>query len=276
MLTAVNRKIDEVQFAEIARTAYTGGLNLTKYWKNKSYTMTVRTFFSHLNGSTEAITRLQQSSARYYQRPDATHLELDSTRTTLGGFGGSLSGGKISGHFNFLVFSSWSSPGLEFNDIGYKPNADMAINGVWGSYREWRPRGIVNQYEFNGSTYQIINFSGQSLGRGTESFAYIQFKNYYDIAAGLNSNFNETSTTLLRGGPSIRTPGKINFWFSVESDSRKKFQAEYDMSFRHGFENSASSVSYGLDRPINPITGSCFLCILNMFLLLIISNMCVR
>lgn len=252
MLTAVNRKIDEVQFAGAARSAYTGGLNLTKYWKNKSYTMTVRTFFSHQNGAPEAITRLQQSSARYYQRPDATHLELDSSRTTLSGFGGSLSGGKISGHFNFLGFSSWSSPGLEFNDIGYKPNADMAMNGLWGSYREWRPRGIVNQYEFNGSTYQIINFSGQPLGWGTESFAYVQFKNYYDIAAGLNSNFNETSTTLLRGGPSIRIPGEINSWFSVESDSRKKFHTEYDMSFRHGFENSASSVSYGLDMTYKP------------------------
>ncbi|MFA7582656.1 MAG: DUF5916 domain-containing protein, partial [Proteiniphilum sp.] len=97
-----------------------------------------------------------------------------------------------------------------------------------------------------------INFSGQPLGWGTESFAYVQFKNYYDIAAGLNSNFNETSTTLLRGGPSIRIPGEINSWFSVESDSRKKFHTEYDMSFRHGFENSASSVSYGLDMTYKP------------------------
>ncbi len=195
---------------------------------------------------------MQQSSARYYQRPDAGHLALDTTRTTLSGFGASLSGGKISGHFNFLGFSSWSSPGLEFNDIGYKPNADMGMNGVWGSYREWRPRGIVNQYEFNGSIYQIINFSGQTLGRGTESFAYIQFRNYYDIAAGLNSSFNGISTTLLRGGPSIRTPGEIYSWFSVESDSRKKFQAEYEMSFRHGFENSTSSVSYGLEITYKP------------------------
>lgn len=252
MLTAVNRKIDEVQFEGTARSAYTGGLNLTKYWKNKSYTLTARTFFSHLKGSPEAITRLQQSSARYYQRPDAGHLTLDTTRTTLSGFGGSLSGGKISGHFNFLGFTSWSSPGLEFNDIGYKPNADMILNGIWGSYREWRPRGIVNQYEFNGSTFQVINFSGQTLGRGTESFAYIQFRNYYDIAAGFDTNFNGISTTLLRGGPSIRTPGEISSWFSVESDSRKKFQAEYEMSFRHGFENSASSVSYGLDIAYKP------------------------
>lgn len=252
IVTAVNRKIDEEQFNGISRSAYTGGVNVTRYWREKSYYVTARAFFSHLKGAPLAMTRLQRSSARYYQRPDADHLRLDSSRTTLGGLGGSLNGGKISGHFNFLGFSSWSSPGLEFNDIGFKPNADQIMNGVWAGYSEWRPRGFVNEYEFNGSTYHIMDFSGKSKGWGTESFAYIQFKNYYDMAGGLNINYNGTSTTLLRGGPSIRTPGVMNGWFSIESDSRKKFQAEYDMSFRRGFENSATSVSYGLDISYKP------------------------
>ncbi len=252
IVTAVNRKIDEEQFNGISRSAYTGGVNVTRYWREKSYYVTARAFFSHLKGAPLAMTRLQRSSARYYQRPDADHLRLDSSRTTLGGLGGSLNGGKISGHFNFLGFSSWSSPGLEFNDIGFKPNADQIMNGVWAGYSEWRPRGFVNEYEFNGSTYHITDFAGKSKGWGTESFAYIQFKNYYDMAGGLNINYNGTSTTLLRGGPSIRTPGVMNGWFSIESDSRKKFQAEYDMSFRRGFENSATSVSYGLDISYKP------------------------
>lgn len=252
MVTAVNRKIDEEQFGVLARSAYAGGLNFTRYWHDKSYYLTARAFFSHLQGSPQAMTRLQRSSARYYQRPDASHLQLDSTRTTLSGMGGSLNGGKISGHFNFMGFSSWSSPGIEFNDIGFKPNADQIMNGVWAGYNEWRPRGIVNQFEFNGSIYHISDFSGKSKGWGTESFAYIQFTNYYDIAGGLNIGYNGTSTTLLRGGPSIRTPGVMNGWFSIESDSRKKFKAEYDMSFRRGFENSASSVSYGLDLSYKP------------------------
>jgi len=111
-------------------------------------------------------------------------------------------------------------------------------------------------------TLSEMDFSGKSKGWGTESFAYIQFKNYYNIAGGLNINYNGNSTTLLRGGPSIRTPGVMNGWFSIESDSRKKFQAEYDMSFRRGFENSATSVSYGLDisyKPSNLLSSPHFL-----------------
>lgn len=261
ILTSVNRKIDEEQFNIISESAYTGGVNITKYWNNKSYFVTARSFFSHTGGSSDAIDLLQRSSARYYQRPDATHLRYNPQRTSLSGIGGSVNGGKMSGHFNIMGFSSWSSPGLEFNDIGFKPNADIILNGLWAAYKEWRPSGILNQYEVNGSTYNLRNFSGKSLGWGTESFLYLQFTNYYDIAAGMNAEFNGTSTTILRGGPSLKTSGQINYWFSIESDSRKKFNAEYDMSFNNGFENSSNSISYGIEinyKPSNRLTISVY------------------
>ena len=38
---------------------------------------------SQLPGSTSAISRLQQASQRYFQRPDAAHLELDPAATSL-------------------------------------------------------------------------------------------------------------------------------------------------------------------------------------------------
>jgi hypothetical protein len=105
MLTATNRKIDEHQFRVLADEAYTGGANFSKYWKDKSYYVTARAFYSHSGGSAEAIARLQQSSARYYQRPDAHHVELDTTRTSLDGYGASVNGGKVSGHFKLTAIS---------------------------------------------------------------------------------------------------------------------------------------------------------------------------
>ncbi len=252
IFTATNRKIDEDQFRTLPGSAYTTGLNLTRYWKEKSYFITARAFFSHLRGFQEAMIQLQKSSARYYQRPDAKHLELDGERTSLSGFGGSVSGGKASGHFNLLGFSSWSSPGLEFNDVGFKSNADMFLNGVWAAWNEWRPKGIVNEYQFNGSWYNVRDFSGTSLEWGNEAFGYIQFTNYYDIAGGLNINYPGLSNSMLRGGPALKTPGVINSWFSVESDSRKKLSLEYEMNFSHGFEHSRRSISYGLDITYKP------------------------
>ncbi|MPM79428.1 hypothetical protein SDC9_126461 [bioreactor metagenome] len=87
---------------------------------------------------------------------------------------------------------------------------------------------------------------------GNEAYGHIQFTNYYDIAGGLNINHPGLSNSMLRGGPAIKTPGVINSWFSVESDSRKKLSMEYDMSFSHGYENSRRSISYGLDITYKP------------------------
>lgn len=46
MLTATHRKIDEPQFSKIADAAYTGGLNFTKYWNDKAYFVTARSFLA--------------------------------------------------------------------------------------------------------------------------------------------------------------------------------------------------------------------------------------
>lgn len=252
MLTATNRKIDEHQFRVLADEAYTGGANFSKYWKDKSYYVTARAFYSHSGGSAEAIARLQQSSARYYQRPDAHHVELDTTRTSLDGYGASVNGGKVSGHFNFMYFSSLSSPGLELNDVGFKPTSDFVMNGFWMAYRDWRPKGIMNEYQINGDIFAIHNFSGERLGTGIEQNGYIIFKNYYELSEGFNYQFNQLSTTLLRGGPAIKLPADFNYWVELSSDSRKKFQAEINFSGNIGAENSADGIEYGLHLTYKP------------------------
>ncbi len=252
MLTATNRKIDEHQFRVLADEAYTGGANFSKYWKDKSYFVTARAFYSHLGGSTQAISRLQQSSARYYQRPDADHVELDTMRTSLNGYGASVNGGKVSGHFNFMYFSSITSPGLELNDVGFKPTSDFVMNGFWMAYRDWRPKGIMNEYQINGDIFTLNNFSGEKLGTGIEQNGYIIFKNYYQFYEGFNYQFNQLSTTLLRGGPAIKLPADFNYWVGLSTDSRKKFQAEINLNGRKAAENSADGIEYGLYLTYKP------------------------
>jgi len=252
MLTATNRKIDEHQFRVLADEAYTGGANFSKYWKDKSYFVTARAFYSHLGGSTQAISRLQQSSARYYQRPDADHVELDTMRTSLDGYGASVNGGKVSGHFNFMYFSSITSPGLELNDVGFKPTSDFVMNGFWMAYRDWRPKGIMNEYQINGDIFTLNNFSGEKLGTGIEQNGYIIFKNYYQFYEGFNYQFNQLSTTLLRGGPAIKLPADFNYWVGLSTDSRKKFQAEINLNGRKAAENSADGIEYGLYLTYKP------------------------
>ena len=82
-----------------------------------------------MNGSSNSITGLQESSARYYQRPDAAYLGFDTTRTHLNGYGGKFRIGRIAGaHWQYYTGASLLSPGLELNDIGYLTIADQIRN----------------------------------------------------------------------------------------------------------------------------------------------------
>ena len=45
----------------------------------------------------QAIAELQESNVHSFQRPDATHLEYDPTRTSLNGYGGAAALSKIGG-----------------------------------------------------------------------------------------------------------------------------------------------------------------------------------
>ncbi|NIQ53733.1 MAG: hydrolase, partial [Gammaproteobacteria bacterium] len=84
---------------------------------------------SHVAGSPAAIERTQRAPARYYQRPDADHLALDPSRTSLSGLAGNVWASKIGGpgHWRWGVGGHFRTPGFEVNDIGFQRSADQAL-----------------------------------------------------------------------------------------------------------------------------------------------------
>lgn len=63
----------------------------------RDYVVTGSLSASRVAGSTTALSRLQRSSTRYYQRPDATHIRFDPGATTLSGWNLQLDANKNSG-----------------------------------------------------------------------------------------------------------------------------------------------------------------------------------
>jgi hypothetical protein len=104
MVTSVNRVMDENHLEFLSNNAYTGGFDILHHWKDKEFYLDGKLLGSFVNGSVTAITALQESSARYYQRPGADYLDYDTTKTSLSGFGGKL---KIG---NFMAFTG---PGIK-------------------------------------------------------------------------------------------------------------------------------------------------------------------
>ncbi len=98
ILTGTNRVVDDNLGSFMHKSAYTGGIDFTQFFKEKAWSFNLNTAFSLVNGSKDAIERTQLSSARYYQRPDNDYTEFDPNRTSLFGSGGRMQIQKMNGH----------------------------------------------------------------------------------------------------------------------------------------------------------------------------------
>lgn len=261
LFTSTNRDINSDNFLTLPASAYTGGVNMTRYWDNKNYFFTIRGIFSNVHGSKEAITDLQTSTAHNFQRPDAgSYLHVDSTRTSLSGQGGTLEFGKFGGgHFRVLSWITWSSPGLDYNDLGFMSQADNIQQVAWFGYNEWQPKKFYNSYNIGGDFYTVWNFAGQNMYHGLEMNGNLQFKNNYSIFTGFNLQGNSLAAYDLRGGPLLKTPSNFTYRIGLDSDQRKKIQmsiflmnrwSEYDYS-------TLSLIQYSLTyKPVNAVSIS--------------------
>ncbi|MBI4420243.1 MAG: carbohydrate binding family 9 domain-containing protein, partial [Gemmatimonadetes bacterium] len=85
ILTSVLRHLDDPVFDVLHSRALSGGADLRWRFGGDAYELTSAASASQVYGSTEAITRTQQSSARYLQRPGKTYAVIDPARTSLSG-----------------------------------------------------------------------------------------------------------------------------------------------------------------------------------------------
>ena len=252
-VTSTIRRLDDTGMDYLHKNATTAGIDFEQYFKEKNYMITASIYLSHVEGSTEAITNTQTSSARYFQRPDADYVELDEDRTSLTGFGGKLQAGKIGGKWNFLLMSNWKSPGLEFNDMGYQRIADWFINCIWTGYNFTEPFSIFRSLRLGNDVYIVNDFGGNLLGTGYEWNINSNLKNFWYYGIGGGFEIANTSNSILRGGPSMYVPNSWRLWSSVSTDDRKKVSAELQGNVNGQAEDVSLSYSYGVSLTIRPL-----------------------
>jgi hypothetical protein len=255
IITSVNRKIDGTSLNYLRSTAYTGGLDFSHSWKNRNYNVSLKTVFSSVFGDTVAMIRTQRSSTHYFQRPDATHLKLDSTRTSLYGSGGTFSIGKIGGgHWQYLAFLTWKSPGLELNDIGYIRNTDQITQILWAGYRVWEPFSVFRNINVNLNQWNVWDFGGNHRGYGFSGGFFTQFMNYWTLSTGVYGEGKKTSNSLLRGGPSIKVPGYAGTRLRIGTDDRKKINFSASTFQQWGFQDYKRTENYSFSIFYRPVS----------------------
>lgn len=223
MVTAVNRDITNPALNYLPTAAYTGGLDFNHNWKERTWYVNGNVEFSYVKGSQEAILNAQHSSARYFQRPDATHLSVDSTQASLSGYGGTFKFGRTSKkRVQFETSLTLRSPGLEFNDIGYMRYSDVIHHGSWLAYYLREPFSIFNNFHLNTNYWMYWNFAGERLATFANTNFNSQFKNRWRINGNFTVVGENISTNLLRGGPSFVMPGGQEMNINLMTDQSKK------------------------------------------------------
>ena len=236
--SAVNRRLGEADPLgdQLHASAYSAGLDLIHEWAERSWRFSAALASSRVEGTREALLRTQRSSARYFGRPDAGHIDLDPNATSMAGYYAMAGVEKQAGAFQVRVTTAAVSPGYEVNDIGFQSRADRLILDTTLRFQRTVPGRVFRSWEIRGGPDAIWNTAGNPLFAEFNFFGFWQLLNYW--GGGWRFGFNPATDDdeLTRGGPLTRTPQGYYANFNVRSDQTRRLSgsASYQGAFDEG------------------------------------------
>ncbi len=242
--THVERSFDDETLREILsdRSTVLGIDGWTFLNQDKDWVIGGWLGYSNIQGTKEFISDLQQSSSRYYQRPDADHIEYDPDRTSLEGFAGKASINKETGNWNFNAAVQFLSPGFENNDMGLNFRADKINKHISFGYEWLEPSKYFQYAEINTAYMTNHNLAWDKTNEMFFLFGFARFKNYWSMGPIIGVKPRTISDETLRGGPLVISPSGLWSRVFARTDSRKplifelfnvyeKFEEEYSWRF---------------------------------------------
>ncbi len=188
--------------------------------------------YSNVVGSKDYISDLQQNSARYFQRPDADHVELDPDRTNLEGFSGKAAINKETGKWSFNSAIQFVSPGFENNDMGLNFRGDNINKHISFGYKWLEPGNIFQLAMLNTAYMTNHNFAGDKISEMVFLFGFTRFNNFWTISPIIGIGPKTLSDHALRGGPMVISPSGMWSRLSARTDSRKSTIYELDIEYQ--------------------------------------------
>ncbi|MGH7615020.1 MAG: DUF5916 domain-containing protein, partial [Gemmatimonadales bacterium] len=217
-VSAVHRDVEpgSLLAAIVARNAYTALIDGRLRWAGGRYDMSAYVGVSHVAGDSTAILGQQLSPRRYFQRPDADHVQVDPGRTSLGGVTAGINHSKLAGNWLWDIDYTHESPGLELNDFGSLGSADD--RGLfWDFYhRHTRPGRLLHAWTtgvFQGNEW---NFDGDR--KFTQAGIWWDGtlrKSFWRPAIQLSTRLRAMSDDQTRGGPLMQTPANWSLDLSL-------------------------------------------------------------
>jgi len=222
--TAVRRdlSLSDPLAAQLNRQAYAGSLAGTWRLGDGAYEIRGQAAGSYVEGSEEAIDRLQRFSSHFFQRPDADYVEYDPTRTSLSGWYAAAAVERTSArHWLWEADLAFISPGFDINDAGQLRKADRVEAEAQLEYRENVP-GTFQSWSVEVETRGIWNFGWSRQGVWVDLRGDLRLRNFWGFSGQLNFAPRAQSDVLTRGGPSMARPGSWGVSASVNSDHSRR------------------------------------------------------
>ncbi|MEZ4810385.1 MAG: DUF5916 domain-containing protein [Allomuricauda sp.] len=262
IFTATNRDNLTQELDFLHKSALTGAVDFKHQWNNRDWYVEGNVTFSHVAGSEEAIKNTQESITHLFQRVDASHVTLDSTRTSLTGTGGNIQIGKVgNGHWKFESGGTWRSPELELNDIGFQRQADDIRHYTWIGYQTLKPDSTFRRVGINYNHWTAWDFDGNHNYLQFNTNSWQNWKGNWFTNAGFNYAPIQYSNFALRGGPRLRLSPWVSFWNSINTDNRKKLRFSMFHNGQKALDNSYRSyyIEAGVNyQPIDALRISAF------------------
>ncbi len=242
----VERDLSDSSIAALLpQRALVSGVDFEHAWANRRYTLSGVAARSRVSGEVGAISRLQRANYRSFQRPDADHLDLDTTRTSLAGGYYALSAAKTAGRLTSSVTVEQLDAGFESNDIGFQTRSDLRSFNTGTFFRQ--PTQTANFQRWSVGVFSTFswNGAGQNLERRFATFSEMQFRNFWTLVLEANAELGEFSDRLLRGGPVAARPRSQRAELGIRSDSRKPIIAEAGVELQRNAVGGRT-VEYGV------------------------------
>jgi len=245
--SSVMRKLDApILSSTLSSEAFVTGMDGWMFLgPGKKWVVSGWTALSHVRGSKEAISSLQQNPRHYFQRPDAPQVKYDPNATSLTGAGSRLWLNKQEGDVYVNAAVGAINPGFEVNDIGYMRSTDV-VNAHFAMGKRWtKPTKLRKNYNVHGALFGSWDFDGNSTWAGVFAEGFTEFSNNYSWDYGGAYNPQTVNGRGTRGGPlMVNEPGYELFTYFDTDGKRPLF---YFVNFYTYMQPDADSYNWNVD-----------------------------
>ncbi len=239
---------DSLERANLRARAAIAGADLEHHWKQRTYSLLAHVAVSDVAGDTAAIHSTEETSARYFQRPDRRvrsdglfSTAYDPTRRSLQGYGLYTRLAKDNGDWLWETQQRWRSPGYEINDVGYLNRADTRFMNA-NLARQWTTPGrwYRNLFAIAGGQ-TVFNYDGDRTDGQVQAFLNATFPNYWSAQVFGIHHPSNLDDRLTRGGPVVRRFGYDYYQGTVNSDGRHAVVYNFQVGRANGLANGGSA-----------------------------------